>query len=128
MKLIIDSIERQEIADDYPYDYDGDIEPTPWEPSEGEEVRLRMEERKQRFMAGEWWMIGIRAVATLRFADEAHLDGHYLTQTIESPGLWGVESDAGEEYLESIYKEELDVLVDMLKAIGFSDADIEEKL
>lgn len=128
MILHIDKIEREVLTDDEHYDYDGDIEPSPWEPSEGEEVRQRMEERKERYMAGEWWMVGVRAAATIRWADEAHPDGHYLIQTISSPGIWCVESDAGEEYLNEIYKGELDTLRDMLKAMGFSDTDIEAKL
>jgi hypothetical protein len=128
VKLAIDEIGREVLGDDYPYDYDGDIEPTPWTPSEGEEVRLRMEERKAAFERGEWWMTGVRAAAKLRWYDEAHPDGYYLTHTISSPGLWGVESDAGEEYLDEIYRQELSTLREILNAMGLSNDDINEHL
>jgi hypothetical protein len=128
MKLAIDEIGREILGDDYPYSYDGDIEPEPWKPEEGEEVRERMEERKRRWEQGEWWMTGVRAAAKVRWYDESAPDGHYLIETISTPGLWGVESDAGEEYLDEIYREELTTLRDMLKAMGFSDDDINEHL
>ena len=125
MKLIIDEIGRQEIPDDIST-YD-DMEPTPWTPDEGEEVRLRMEERKRGWDAGEWNAIGVRACAKLHWTDDDSQTS-ITGPTISTPGIWGVESDAGEEYFEEIYREELHVLGEMLKAMGLSEEDINAHL
>jgi len=37
---------------------------------------------------------------------------------IESPGLWGIESDSGEDYFNEIYAEQLAELKDMLAALA----------
>jgi hypothetical protein len=42
------------------------------------------------------------------------------TQTIRSGGLWGIESDSGDDYLTEVENEQLDELKDELHAIGFS--------
>ena len=125
MKLIIDEIGRIEEPDDN-QDYD-DYEPTPWTPDEGPEVKARMDERRERFERGEWWLIGIRAAAKLHWAKD---DGRTSISgpTITSPGIWGCESDGDEEYLDEIYREELETLKDMLLAMGLSKDDIKAKL
>lgn len=126
MRLTITEVGRQEIPDSYPYDYDGDIEPTPWEPSEGPEVKARMDERKRAYEAGEWHMIGVRAVAKTLYVDD---DGTGVQgPDIESAGIWGVESDAGEEYLDSLYHDELLQLREMLLASGIPLAEIDQHL
>lgn len=126
MKLTITEVVRAEIPDQEAYDYDGDIEPTPWEPSEGEEVRLRMEERRCAYFAGEWSMVGICAVAKTLYVGD---DGYGVVgPEIRTPGVWMVESDAGEEYFDQIYHDELSTLREMLKAMGFSDDDINQHL
>ena len=37
---------------------------------------------------------------------------------IESPGLWGIESDSGEDYFQSVFEEESTILADMLAELG----------
>lgn len=64
----------------------------------------------------EWHMIGVRAVAHIR------ING--IAETITSAGLWGIESDSDESYVAEVYAEELETLCDMLKALGFTEADI----
>lgn len=127
MKLTIREIGRVEYPDqDSTYD---DMEPAPWEPSEGEEVRLRMEERKAAWDRGDWWAVGVTARAELMWVDDdTGLGTHGIVGPVESPGLWGVESDSGEDYLEDIYREELSTLRAMLKAMGFNDDDINQQL
>lgn len=58
------------------------------------------------FKRGDWHMIGIRAKATIIIRRENYAT-HY---ELESPGLWGVESDSGEEYLKSVFDDECDIL------------------
>jgi hypothetical protein len=124
MKLIIDEISMEtEVSDNQDYD---DYEPEPWRPEEGLELKARMDERRARFDRGEWWLIGVRATAQLHWAED---EGHYSISgpRIKTPGIWGIESDA-DGYLDEVYHEELSILRDMLKAMGFSDDDIDEHL
>lgn len=81
-------------------------------------------ERMESLNRGDWWYIGIRAEAKIAIegaepSRRYHFEG-WDTQTIVSGGLWGIESDSGESYLQSIAKEELANLREQLKALGFS--------
>ena len=69
--------------------------------------------RLEAFHNGEWYMTGVRAKAEIRVPY-----GHgFIIAHISSPGLWGVESDASEEYLEEIFQEEKTTLLEMLKSL-----------
>lgn len=57
----------------------------------------------------EWHMVGIRAVATLTIRG--------VRQTLTSGGLFGVESDADDSYLQEVALEELADLRDTLAAL-----------
>lgn len=70
--------------------------------------------RAESYNAGQWAMIGIRAKVTLEIP---HGDSRIM-QTIESPGLWGIESDSGEDYFQEVFKEESNILAGMLEALG----------
>ena len=67
----------------------------------------------QALQAGDWYYMGIRAEA------EVMLTGS-LSQEVTSGGLWGVESDSGEDHLKEIESEQLAELKEQLRAIGFS--------
>ena len=58
--------------------------------------------------------IGIRAAVELPIP---YGKDRILTR-IESPGLWGIESDSGEDYLESVFQEESNILAGMLAELG----------
>jgi hypothetical protein len=77
--------------------------------------------RMEAYNRSEWWMLGICALATVV------LTGTTI-QTLTSGGLWGIESDSGEEYFAQIEREELDNLAEQLRAAGFTDAAIREAL
>ena len=66
---------------------------------------------------GEWQYIGIRAVASIVVG--------YTVQAIESPGLWGVESDSGDDYLKEIADEEIAALRRILLDLGFTESEID---
>lgn len=68
-------------------------------------------ERMEAYNRGDWCMIGICAKA------EVVLTGNAV-QTIHSGGLWGVESDSGDEYLNTVKEEEADALAAELAALG----------
>lgn len=76
-----------------------------------------VEEDWQRMEAygSEWWSIGIKAIATIRVTG--------VTQTLTSDGVWGVESDSPDEYLERIAQTELNELRAVLDGIGIDVPD-----
>jgi hypothetical protein len=71
------------------------------------------EDRLSEYQHGEFGFIGIRAAVELKIP---YGKGHIL-QKIESPGLWGIESDSGDDYLKSVFQEESEILADMLKEL-----------
>jgi hypothetical protein len=70
------------------------------------------EDRLQQYHNREFGYIGIRAVAKL------DIDG--TIQTITSGGLWGIEDDSDQSYLNEVADEEKQDLRSHLHAIGFS--------
>lgn len=75
------------------------------------------EARKAEYENGDFHFVGIRAEAQV----EVSLNGgkDWICDTIKSPGLWGIESDSDEKYLQDIGKEELNTLREMLYQYGF---------
>ncbi len=73
-----------------------------------------------------WEMIGIRAVASVRFATgNGSTAGPEVAPdcVVSSGGLWGIESDSGSDYFDEVGANELTELSDMLASLGFaSDA------
>ena len=113
----IESIEVIELVDEQPdlsylKQYFASNDPT--EKQYAKQDKARLEEYDQ----GYWSMIGIRAKAVIT------ING--TLETIETAGLWGIESDSDSSYLEEIGKEEKIELAEMLKEIGFSQSQIEE--
>ena len=74
------------------------------------------EDRKEAFQRGDFHFIGIRAEAVVA------VEG--ILQTLTSGGLWGVESDSGDDYIEGVAVEEYEALRDVLKSIGVSTAQL----
>lgn len=77
-------------------------------------------ERRELYERGGFDFVGVRACAELRF--ETEQGGWIIGPTITTPGLWGIESDSGEDYLQEVGAEEADQLPDMLQALGVSRA------
>lgn len=73
--------------------------------------------RLKAYYVGDWHMIGIRAVATIWVQRE----GYRTNYTLESPGLWGIESDSGEEYLNEVYAEECATLRADIEAMATAE-------
>lgn len=76
-------------------------------------------ERMESLNRGDFCFIGIKAEADVVLSvckDSSHL----LTQTIRSGGLWGIESDSDDSFLEETEKDELSQLRTELKSLGFS--------
>jgi hypothetical protein len=79
-------------------------------------------ERMEAYNRGDWGCIGIIAKAEVQFSESSTI------QTVRSGGLWGIESDSGKDYLESVENEELSQLADELKAIGCTDRQIKQAM
>lgn len=70
---------------------------------------LGFEDRRAAYERGEFGFVGVKAVA------EINISG--IIETIESPGLWGIEDDSGDEHLKDVYRDELSTLYEMLKEL-----------
>ena len=64
------------------------------------------EQDNKAWLEGKWKFIGVRARAIITII----MNGTGTYYTIESPGLWGIESDTPAERLDEIYEEECDIL------------------
>jgi hypothetical protein len=69
-------------------------------------------DRMKSLYAGYWSFIGIKATAKVLIGDTC--------QTIQSGGLWGIESDSGEDYLKDEEGNQLAELRAQLYNLGFS--------
>lgn len=108
------TFKRQETVDEYPdlshmeQDYSGESAEDRAKYREQDAARLKA------YTRGEWYMLGIRAVATI-WVDRGNYKTNY---TLESAGLWGIESDSGEEYLQEVFMDECLQLRADIEAIG----------
>lgn len=84
----------------------------------GDGYEAESAERIAAYRRGDWHMIGVRAVATI-WIDR----GNYKTQyTMKSAGLWGIESDSDESYLQEVFDDqcaELRADIEAMKAAEF---------
>ena len=64
----------------------------------------------------EWHFVGIYARATIKIPYGANPQC-WITAELQSPGLWGIESDSGDDYFRQVYQEEREVLIDMLASL-----------
>ena len=100
-----------------------------WENYKGcdeEEIRKYCQqdyERMESLNAGKWCYIGIKAVAEIQTSGNGKI---WLCNEISTGGLWGIESDSGEDYLKSEGNIELSELEKLLIEFGFSENEINE--
>ena len=71
-------------------------------------------ERLAAYRAGEWRCIGIRARAAFLIG----LGRAAMIQTVESPGLRGIESDSDPDYLDEVFAEEARTLRGILAELN----------
>ncbi len=72
------------------------------------------EDRLEQYRRGDFYYIGVRAAVEVPIP---YGKDRILTR-IASPGLWGIESDSGEDYFQSVFEEEIAILADMLTELG----------
>jgi hypothetical protein len=66
-------------------------------------------ERHEAYENGHWHMVGVRVVVQIEVKG--------TVQTVQSPGIWGVESD-GRDYHREVAEDEYHTLVGILKDMG----------
>ncbi len=79
-------------------------------------------DRLSRFNRDEWWFEGCYAVAEILYESSP---GVYRLDRLQSAGLWGIESDSGQDYRRSVELDELADLCSDLSKIGIG-ASVEE--
>ena len=80
-------------------------------------------ERMEALNRGDWCFIGIQAEATV---SRDIGQGHRRLQGFTSGGLWGIESDSGDDHLESVAHEELVDLKEHLEAFEVDTSDFDD--
>ena len=72
------------------------------------------EQRRAAYQRDDFAFVGVSAAieVAIPYGNGA------IMHLFESPGIWGVESDSGEEHLNSLFAEEREVLAAMLTALG----------
>lgn len=84
---------------------------------EGPELSWRNAADRDRlaaFQEGAWHLIGIQAKADII----VRRDGRPVAKSVTSPGMWGIDSDSDESYLDDVFAAECDRLADMIEALG----------
>jgi hypothetical protein len=82
---------------------------------ERERYQAQDAERLAAYYAGAWEMTGVRAKVTMHVP----IGGNsFAVYTLTSPGLWGVESDADENYLAEVYREQCAELAQAVWQMG----------
>lgn len=78
--------------------------------------------RMESLNRGDWCYIGIRADAEIGIGDLKNYPARFdcTVQKITSGGLWGIESDSGQDYFEEVEGEQLAELKSQLLTLGFS--------
>ena len=80
------------------------------------DYRAQDQARLDAWRDGQWHFIGVRARATIKIPHGINARC-WITSELLSPGLWGIESDSGDEYFLRVYQEEREILIDMLTSL-----------
>jgi hypothetical protein len=100
-------------------EYDPDPDLSYLDPDASPEYAAQNAERLAAYRAGAWHCIGLKARASFLIG----LGEVAVIQTVESPGLWGIESDSDPSYLDEVFHEEAQTLRDMLAQLNVSVID-----
>jgi hypothetical protein len=93
--------------------HDQDADPKDYLFQDGD-YRNEDQARLEAWQNEKWHFVGIMARATV----EIVRNGVGTLYTLDSPGLWGIESDSGEDYFASIFADECETLRADIEAMG----------
>lgn len=74
---------------------------------------IKEDEKRIDSYGYSWYSMGIQAVATLHFPYANTKSS--IIQTIESPGVYGIESDSDIKYIKEVEEQQVSILLDMLE-------------
>lgn len=80
------------------------------------DYRAEDEARLTAWRRDEWHFVGIRARAIIKIPYGTNPQC-WITSELLSPGLWGIESDSGDEYFQQVYQEECQIIMTMLTSM-----------
>lgn len=100
-------------------EYDSDPDLSYLDPDAHTDYAVQNAERVAAYRAGAWHCIAIKARATFLIG----LGEAAVIQAIESPGLWGIESDSDPGYLDEVFREEVETLSHMLAQLNVAIVD-----
>ena len=70
-----------------------------------QDYRTQDQARLDAWRNGEWHFVGVRARAIIKIPHGMNPQC-WITSGLLSPGLWGIESDSGDEYFLQVYQED----------------------
>lgn len=76
---------------------------------------INEDETRMNAYGRDWYMMGIRAVATLHFPMK--ITESSIIQKIKSPGIYGIESDSDDGFVMMEEEAEIAILFDMLESM-----------
>jgi hypothetical protein len=82
-------------------------------------------ERMESLNNGNWFFMGIETIAEVHTSQDGK---NWLINTLSSGGLWGIESDSDNSYIEEVNNEQINELKTVLKEYGFSTKEINKAL
>lgn len=90
--------------------------------SESDRTKYEQQDRERlaAYIRGDWYMVGVRAVAEIAITTGEGV----IAQRITSPGIWNTESDSDEAHFAELYQGELETLAEILIELGFGTSDI----
>lgn len=71
---------------------------------------------RRAYQRGQFSFVGLRARIELKIP--CHPEGHSILHEVESPGLWGVQTNSDPSYFDDIFEEEANTLEHMLTTLG----------
>lgn len=74
--------------------------------------------RAESLNRGEWYRVGITAVVTVSYPAGTRQCAIRRMEMMSSAGLWGIDSDSGDSYIQDVIKEELADICDHLRTFG----------
>ena len=78
-------------------------------------------QRSESLNRGDWCFMGVYAVATV----SRPVPHGFRLESLQSGGLWGIESDSGDEYFMEVARDELEDLRAHLDAFGVDTSDFD---
>lgn len=89
--------------------------------AEREKYKAQDAKRLAAYQRGGWHFIGIRAKATICVNRDDHQQAYAAFYELSSPGLRGVESDSGNNYLAELYAEQVAELKSDIEAMKLAE-------